>query len=835
MNRTRVRLQINQHTIEAEEGMTVLECARKNGIFIPSLCELEGLPAFAGCRLCLVEIKGRPFWSPACQSLVEEGMVVTTSTEDLEQLRRSIFELILSEHPYFCLMCSEKANCEELKAAMARALEPGGCIFCPKDGNCELQRVAEYLKIGKVDYEFEDKGLPLWQKDPFISHNPNLCILCGRCVRVCAEIRTESVLSFVHRGLKTTISTFFDRTLLEAGCSFCGACVDVCPTASFFEKGIIPSRGKNLSQRKFICPLCGCGCELEAEILKDGTIRRIHPASDTKPSFMSGCARGRFGLRELLADFKETPNPEIKHGETREEVSQAEAIESMVRTLRKYDPEEVVFVFTEQHHIENLLAFLALGQDFRVKNLYWFYPGEFLRKIGQFEEENRVRFKRKINPAFFSEVRSFLVIDSDLKCEALTFWMEVNRALRKGARLIVLDSGLNRIEQTAAVRLKCRPGREYLSLTALLKILIDRDTSLSFIPGFDFIVEKLNRVSCDHLAQASGLDVDDLKRAAEVLIENQPVALIFAERFLRQDVWKSNLQAAWNLALKLEAEIFPVSSRINEIIIDRLQSLYPVQVLSDLTGFEQKIREKKIRAACVLGEVPFSVRPEFLVIQNIFKTKSGAEADIFLPEAGCLQGSGHLVNVEGRMISGSQQERVKEDSNSAFPVFHEPDSKLRIKLEVPAIDSLGKLISADDDKASNFGRLQYLPVDEESKQFSDADQAGKKPSANEFIVIINQNLDTYGGMILSEKVPGFKRFQNPDWVWLNPEDTARLGLKNNDKVQIESESGRFSGKVREDYGVTPGTAVIKPVLSSTFLLGLYQKGIFKGWLRAENE
>jgi predicted molibdopterin-dependent oxidoreductase YjgC len=835
MNRRRIKIQINQHQVEAEPGMTVLECARKSGIFIPSLCELEDLPAFAGCRLCLVEIKGRPFWSPACQTLVEEGMVVTTSTEELEHLRRSVFELILSEHPYFCLLCSEKPSCEELKAAMVRALEPGGCIFCPKDGNCELQRVAEYLKIGKVTYEFEDKELPLWQKDPFISHNPNLCILCGRCVRVCGEIRNEGVLSFVHRGLKTGIGTFFDRTLVEAGCSFCGACVDVCPTASFFEKGIIPAKGKNLSQRKFICPLCSCGCELEAEILDDGTIRRIHPAADTKPSFMSGCARGRFGLKELLAEFKGKAEPEIKHGEALVEVSKAEAIESLALGLKKFDPEEIAFVFTEQNYMETLLAFLELGVNLGIKNLYWFYPGEFLRKIGQFEKETRVRFNRKINLARFSEFKSFLVVDSDLKAGAVTLWLEVNRALRTEARLIVLDSGLNGIDQTAAIRLKCRPGGEYLSLLALLRILIDRDIGLSFFPGFDCIAEKLNQVCADILAQASGLDLDDLKKAAAVLVENQPAALIFAERFLRQDIWKSNLQAVWNLALKLEAEIFPLTSIINEIFLDRLDSFYPVQVLSDLTGFEQKIRDKKIRAVYVLGDMPFSVRPEFLVIQNVFKTQAGAEADVFLPEASCLQGSGHLVSLEGKMITGSTQTNVLEDSQDDVQVFHEIGSKLGIKLKVPAIDSLAKLISAEAEKASGFDHLHYLPVDGELKQFVDVIQAEPKPLANEFIIIINQNLETYGGLILSETIPGFKRIQNPDSVWLNPTDTERLGLKNNDKVQIESESGRFSGKVREDYGVKPGTAVVKPVLGSTFWLGLYQKGIFKGRLRAENE
>lgn len=830
----RIRLKINERLVEAEPGITVLECARKNGLYIPSLCELEGLAAFASCRLCLIEIKGRPFWSPACQTLVEEGMEVITSSEELESLRRSIFELILSEHPYFCLLCSEKPICNELKVTMAKALEPGGCIFCPKDGNCELQQVAEYLKIEKVSYEFEDKGWPLWQKDPFISYNPNLCILCGRCVRVCGEIRGEGVLSFVNRGTKTVIGTFYDRTLVKADCSFCGACVDVCPTAAFTEKGLVAAKGKNLSRQKFICPLCSCGCELEAEIMENGAIRRILPAADKRPAFMSGCARGRFGLRELLTEFKRIFKPKIRSNGFLVETSWDEALESVVKNLEAFSPEEIAFVFNEQTYIENLLAFLEVGQKLGVKNFFWFYPETFLKRIDEFEKENQVKFNHWINPDRLSEFRSYLVLDSDLKSEAPTFWLELNKWLRNGAKLVLLDSGLNKIERSAAVWLKSEPGREYLTLLALLKLLLEKIIGFSFYSGFEQIVEKLNQVSGEILAEVSGVKQADVEKAVGLLVDNQPSAIIFGQRFLRQETWRRNLWAVWNLALKLEAEVFPITSRINEIFVSRLASQYPLQVLSDLTAFEQRIRDKKIRAVFILGDLPLAVKPEFLGVLNVFETPLAAQSDVFLPIASSLESSGSLVDFNGKIKKSLPQIKFSENSLSGLQIFLRLGSRLGIKLTLPEVDFLQTKLSPGKTN-SRKDHWRYLDIEDDLRQVVSSAQAREKLQGEEFMIVFDQDLGSYSGLILSEVVPGFKRIQNPDWVWLNPADAERHGFKNGSRVQIETESGRLAAEVRIDYGIKLGTAVIKPVLTNPMWLNFYLKGILRGSLRAENE
>ncbi|MGB6338409.1 MAG: 2Fe-2S iron-sulfur cluster-binding protein, partial [Candidatus Aminicenantaceae bacterium] len=202
-----MKIIIDNKMIETEGQKTILNVARDNRIYIPSLCDHKELSPFTGCRICLVEIKGRRGYPPSCGTYVEEGMEIVTDSPELRKLRKDILELILSEHPNACLICSEKDSCDDYKSTIRKVGEVTGCVLCSNNRRCELQDVVDALKLEKVGFPSVYRDFEIKRRDPFFDRNYNLCILCGRCVRVCHELRGASAIAFVNRGPDEVIGT----------------------------------------------------------------------------------------------------------------------------------------------------------------------------------------------------------------------------------------------------------------------------------------------------------------------------------------------------------------------------------------------------------------------------------------------------------------------------------------------------------------------------------------------------------------------------------------------------------------------------------------------------
>ena len=200
-----VNLTIDGKPVKVPEGKTVLEAAHSIGIYIPTLCHLENLIPYGGCRLCMVEIKKMRGFPTACTTPVTPGMVVKTKTPEIQKLRSEILKLTLSEHPYTCLVCKENQECPEYMYSTRKVNTTTGCNFCTSNGDCELQDLVDYLEIKEVEYPIKYRGLPVIKDNPFYEIDYNLCILCGRCVRICNEERNSGVLAFVEWGNSTLV------------------------------------------------------------------------------------------------------------------------------------------------------------------------------------------------------------------------------------------------------------------------------------------------------------------------------------------------------------------------------------------------------------------------------------------------------------------------------------------------------------------------------------------------------------------------------------------------------------------------------------------------------
>ncbi len=232
----KMALTIDGKSVEVDKGLTVLKAAQAAGVYIPTLCYHPDLEPFGGCRLCIVEIENMRGLPTACTTPAAAGMKISTNTPQLQKLRRAYLELILSEHPNACLTCERRQRCGPNDICLRNVGVTERCVNCPANGHCELQMVTDYIGIKELSVPYKYKQLPVdFAQEPLIRRDYNLCILCGRCVHMCADVRGIGVYSFINRGFDTVVGTAFNKPLQDSGCRFCGACVQVCPTGALTD------------------------------------------------------------------------------------------------------------------------------------------------------------------------------------------------------------------------------------------------------------------------------------------------------------------------------------------------------------------------------------------------------------------------------------------------------------------------------------------------------------------------------------------------------------------------------------------------------------------------
>jgi len=219
-----INLKINGVPIQVEEGTTILEAAKKANIIIPSLCYNPDLPAWASCGICVVRVAGSPKLIRACTTPVDgglEGKDIITHDGEIIATRRIVLELILSNHP-------------------------NDCLQCPRNGNCELQKLAAEFGIRESPYKKVSNGVPVDDSNPAIVLNPEKCIRCGRCVKVCQDVQNVWALEFLGRGIKGKIASAADVPLGDSPCIKCGQCSAHCPVGAIYEHDDTPKVWKAL-------------------------------------------------------------------------------------------------------------------------------------------------------------------------------------------------------------------------------------------------------------------------------------------------------------------------------------------------------------------------------------------------------------------------------------------------------------------------------------------------------------------------------------------------------------------------------------------------------------
>jgi NADP-reducing hydrogenase subunit HndD len=293
-----VTLTINGQKITVEPGISVLEAARASGIDIPTLCYDPNLPKPGACRLCVVEIKGMRNLPASCVTTVSEGMEVETESQAVQEARKTIVDLLLANHPTDCLTCE-------------------------KSGECKLQDYAYRYGVRETSFEGDRKEYPIDDTNPYIYRDQNKCILCGKCVRTCAEVTDRQVIDFAYRGFNTKVVPALDTDLKDSDCVYCNRCVSICPVGALVDRRMM-GKGRNweLVKKEITCTFCEAGCQFDVNYQENEIVGVTAKNPSTGRPL---CLKGRLGL-EFIYNPNCTEEPLIKRDGEFVKVSWEEAL-----------------------------------------------------------------------------------------------------------------------------------------------------------------------------------------------------------------------------------------------------------------------------------------------------------------------------------------------------------------------------------------------------------------------------------------------------------------------------------------------------------------------------
>jgi NADH dehydrogenase/NADH:ubiquinone oxidoreductase subunit G len=472
-----LQIHINGQPLLVDKGQTILQAARAHGIEIPTLCDFPGLPPHGSCRLCIVELQGRANTPTACTTPVEAGMVIHTHSPRVMALRKELIQMLLADHPAGCLFCPEKGHCDECMVTLRKAGVTTGCGSCAKDGQCELQTLAEQYEVTSPQYPMRYRMLPVEKHDPFFDRDPNLCILCGRCIRVCEDLHFDSTLTYTSRGAQALVSTPFHRLHLDTSCAFCGSCVEVCPTGALSEK-TRKWAGKPEHETPSTCALCSAGCQIRL-------LTRGERVLGSLPNRQAGsevlCVKGRFAITELVQPVTRPKQPLLAGEHGRQPVSWDEAGQRMAEKLAACPPERFELRISAACTLEDLFVarqFASQVMHSQARLAEAAQYGSALPAVANFLGTASTKAPAPTYEAL-PDASAILCLGLDDRYAHTPLAVHLKRAQQHGAKLILLGPHHPTWSGHADLCLPCAPGEE----TTLIQQLAANKNSAAIQDG----------------------------------------------------------------------------------------------------------------------------------------------------------------------------------------------------------------------------------------------------------------------------------------------------------------------------------------------------------------
>jgi formate dehydrogenase alpha subunit len=683
-------LSINDQIVISHPGMTILEAARNAGITIPTLCYHKDLTPYGGCQLCLVEVEGERRPVQACTYEAKPGLVVRTESLSIQNGRRALLRLILSN--YF---------------------DSG---YASQDDH--QNELFNWANIYGVSIPAETAKIPRFPIDsdpnPFIYVDLNKCILCTRCVRACAEIQGRFVWAIKDRGFDSQLVAGIDQPLLDARCESCGACVAYCPTGTLSNKMSI-NLGKVERQVKTTCTYCGVGCQVVLN-LGNNKILSVSSSPEGPVNGMRLCVKGRYGydfvhhsdrlthpmVRSYLLEHKERPSRKERGDWVKVDWNIALDIAAeKLSQLRENDGADSIGILSsakctnEENYLMNKFARQVIGTnniDHCARLCHSSTVTGLAASFGSGAMTNSM-------DDIANQANLIFVTGSNTTEQHPVFGTMIRQAvLQRGAKLIVADPRRIDLTDFATLHLQMKPGTDVALINGLMNIILekgweDKEFITNRTEGFEEFSANVKQYTPEWVSELTGISTEQLHQAAHMLGTIKPGAVLWAMGITQHTVGVQNVQTLANLQMLLGnigvpgsgvnplrgqnnvqgacdmgalPNVYPAyQSVIQEAAQNKFEAAWGVdlnnQIGMPVTEMIPAAESGRIKALSILGEDPVMSEPdtnhvrhcleelEFMVLQEIFPTETSVYADVLLPGVSFAEKSGTFTNTERRV------------------------------------------------------------------------------------------------------------------------------------------------------------------------------------------
>ncbi len=821
---------IDGREVIAKPGQTILQAAMDQDIYIPYLCYYPKMKPQGSCRACMVEVEanGRKMTVASCTTPPMPDADVTTNSQDVKELRKNVIELLMTEHPHGCLTCHRIELCGPQDICQRHVTVTDRCTICPKNERCELKDTVRMVELDlRTPLNYHRRDLPIHSDDPFYDRDYNLCIVCSRCVRVCDEVRFDTALTLTSRSGVALVGTAHGTSLLESGCEFCGACVDVCPTGSLTERSY--KWEKAVAEVKTVCMNCPVGCQMIAEVNKFGKVVRFKGDLAGAANNGQACMAGKFGY-EYTNDSSRIKRPYIREGGILRKATWDEALERIKTGFNGRSPEELAVITSprgsnEDQYVAAKFAKSVLNTPNIDSTLN--SNGAMLSRL-----EDRLGAGAATNPIWDIEnAKSLLVIAGNPTEEQNVLAVPAKKAVREGAKLVVIDSRETELTRYATEWLRPKPGSEALLVAGMSRVILDealedKEFVGSRINQAEELKQSLWKFDLAKVSRDTGIEDSQIRRAARVFAGSDAGAILLGNDGMGDSAVEKLVDAVVDLASitgnigRVSGGIYPLYHGANTLGA-RDMGASPGENGYGISQMISKMSTGDIKAALLMADGVSGYSPslralpaaleslDFLVVSAVLDSELTHHADVVLPAATYAEQNSTATNVERRvqLLRITAEPRHEEKTGwetiaaianaigtSEFSFTSSSEVFAEISENIPDYNGLSH-------ELLRSGGVQWpTGSDDSAVLFSDPSSNVSAVSLDydDLASSIDSEVLTFApGRVLSQperdvivrKPADMNYLDREQLVQVHPDDAKSAGLSEGDVVQVTSEGG----------------------------------------------